>query len=620
MKNIKIRSHRWFIALAFCTLHSALSTAEAQGTAFTYQGRLNTNAVPANGLYDFEFSLSNAPSGGSQIGSRITQTALGVTNGLFTTTLNFGAVFTGNDTWLAISVRSNSVGSYTLMTPLQELTPTPYAMFADTASNVSGTILPAQLPASVVTNNETNVTLGNVTVGGSLTLAEPATMYAGSRLLLRADGSSNFFSGPSAGAATTSGSYNTGISDYALSSNLSGSFNTAIGFEAMIANTNGNYDTAIGCNALLENTTGNGNTATGFEALVYNTIGDFNTASGYAAMTANTTGGGNTATGVEALYANANGNNNAAYGLQALFQNGAGNNNVAVGCTALRDTTNDNNLVAVGFSALYQDNAGSNKFTVSSNGENTAIGYLALYLDTTGAGNTGLGYQAIYVNTNGNGNTALGDSALGALTSGSNNVAVGYQAGLNITTGNNNIYIGNAGVSGDNGVIRIGTTNLQANDTLIAGIWGVTLPGGQGVPVYVDAGGHLGTATSSGRFKQDIQSMANTSEALYSLRPVTFKYKPGIDPKGAPQFGLIAEEVDQVDPDLVVRDDKHQIYTVRYEAVNAMLLNEFLKQHRKVQEQSTEIETLKGKADKVDSLEKQLNELKQMVQSLAARK
>jgi hypothetical protein len=137
------------------------------------------------------------------------------------------------------------------------------------------------------------------------------------------------------------------------------------------------------------------------------------------------------------------------------------------------------------------------------------------------------------------------------------------------------------------------------------------------VAVYVDTSGQLGTLTSSRRFKEDIQGMDQASEVLYALEPVTFKYKPGVDPQGTPQFGLVAEDVEKVDPDLVAHDDQGKIYTVRYQAVDAMLLNEFLKEHRTVEEQKAELETLKAKASKVDALEKRLNELEQVVQSLA---
>jgi len=191
---------------------------------------------------------------------------------------------------------------------------------------------------------------------------------------------------------------------------------------------------------------------------------------------------------------------------------------------------------------------------------------------------------------------------------------LGYQAGYNVTTGNNNIEIGNLGTTNDNNTICIGTQGIQTN-TSIAGIFGATAAGG--VPVYVTCSGQLGTVSSSARFKMDIQSMNGASEVLLSLRPVTFRYKSDIDPHGTPQFGLVAEDVAKVDPDLVARDDKHQIYTVRYEAVNAMLLDEFLKEHRKVEEQGVENETLKAK---VGSLEKKMEELQTLVNQLATRK
>jgi len=170
MKN---RIWRLLIALALvalATLNSQLSTACAQGTAFTYQGRLNASGSPATGLYDFQFSLSNAPSGGSQIGATVTNLAVGVTNGLFTTTIDFGAVFIGETAWLAISVRTNGTGSYAGLNPPQTLTPTPYAIFANTASNVSGTVPLAQLPNTVVTNNQSSLTVGNATVNDNLNL------------------------------------------------------------------------------------------------------------------------------------------------------------------------------------------------------------------------------------------------------------------------------------------------------------------------------------------------------------------------------------------------------------------------------------------------------------------
>jgi hypothetical protein len=160
---------------------------------------------------------------------------------------------------------------------------------------------------------------------------------------------------------------------------------------------------------------------------------------------------------------------------------------------------------------------------------------------------------------------------------------------LNLTTGSYNIDIGNEGVAGDANTIKIGVQGTQAA-TYIAGIHGATVAGG--VEVVVDAAGQLGVKTSSARFKEEIKPMDEASEAILALKPVTFRYKKELDPQGIPQFGLVAEQVEKVDPDLVVRDEKGQVYTVRYEAVNAMLLNEFLKEHQRVQE-------LQGRVDEM---------------------
>jgi hypothetical protein len=198
--------------------------------------------------------------------------------------------------------------------------------------------------------------------------------------------------------------------------------------------------------------------------------------------------------------------------------------------------------------------------------------------NVTGTANTATGWHALKSNT-GHGNTAIGFFALNDNTTGSSNIAVGRSAGRSLTTGSNNIDIGNIGVAAEGNTIRIGT-DQQA--TYIAGISGKTATAG--AAVFVTASGKLGTVTSSRRFKKDIADMNAASEALLALRPVTFRYKPELDKDGIPQYGLVAEEVAEVNPDLVLRDENGEIYTVRYEAVNAMLLNEFLKEHRKVQE------------------------------------
>jgi hypothetical protein len=204
---------------------------------------------------------------------------------------------------------------------------------------------------------------------------------------------------------------------------------------------------------------------------------------------------------------------------------------------------------------------------------------LALFDNTDGDFNTAIGNHALRNNTSGNGNMAIGHAALFFNSTGSGNIALGNNAGLNITTGSNNIDIGNTGVAGESGFIRIGNNHSFC---FISGIYGRLASGG--AAVYIKSDGQLGTSTSSRRFKEEIKPMQRTSEVLFGLKPVTFRYKKELDPQGIPQFGLVAEDVEKVNPDLVVRDGEGKLSTVRYDAINAMLLNEFLKEHGKVQE------------------------------------
>ena len=226
-------------------------------------------------------------------------------------------------------------------------------------------------------------------------------------------------------------------------------------------------------------------------------------------------------------------------------------------------------------------------------GQNTATGDYALFNLTTGTRNTAIGFWALNTNTTGGKNTAIGFQALVDNTSGKNNIALGYAAGI-FTAGDNNIHIGNVGAE-ESDTIRIGTVagrgirDFQSN-TYIAGISGVTIAAG--LPVMIDVNGHLGSTTSSERFKDEVKPMDKTSEAILALKPVTFHYKKELDPDGIPQFGLVAEQVEKVSPDLVARDKEGRPYSVRYEAVNAMLLNEFLKEHKTVQEQGETIARL----------------------------
>jgi endosialidase-like protein len=332
-----------------------------------------------------------------------------------------------------------------------------------------------------------------------------------------------------------------------------------------------NDNTVLGEDALISNTTGNSNTATGKDALANNTIGSTNTATGSSALFSNTTGSGNTAVGYLALQVNTTGYLNTAIGGEALFQNSTGTDNTAVGYEALGLNTTGSSNTAIGLLALNRNTSADN---------NTATGFYALNSNTTGAANAATGSQALYKNITGNFNTATGYRALGRNTTGRTNIGLGFEAGLNLTTGSNNIDIGNGGVQAESNTIRIGTVGTQTA-TFIAGINGATVP--TGLAVIVDAGGHLGTVTSSARFKETIKPMDKASEAILALEPVTFHYKHELDPAGIPQFGLVAEEVERVNPDLVARDAYGKAYSVRYEAVNAMLLNEFLKEHVKVE-------------------------------------
>jgi len=307
----------------------------------------------------------------------------------------------------------------------------------------------------------------------------------------------------------------------------------------------------------------NGNTAEGDDALLNLTSGTNNTAIGFEALLNNTTGFQNTATGFQALERNTTGSDNTANGFFALGGNRTGFVNTAIGGFALGDNT--------------------------TGGGNTATGFEALESNRAGDFNTATGFEALLSNTTGRNNTAAGQRSLSSNTTGNFNIALGPNAGDKLTTGANNIDIGNRGVAGEADTIRIGDQQTQTA-TFIAGIIGAAVAG---PVVHINSSGQLGVPPSSARFKDEIKPMDKASEAILALKPVTFHYKHELDPDGIPQFGLVAEDVEKVNPDLVVRDAKGEIYTVRYEAVNAMLLNEFLKEHRKVQQQEATIVQIK---------------------------
>ena len=301
-----------------------------------------------------------------------------------------------------------------------------------------------------------------------------------------------------------------------------------------------------------------GNTAEGQQALLSLTTGTYNTAVGWFSLRSNTEGQFNTAIGAGALFANVgdqieHGTENTAIGAGALLNNATGLDNTANGAFALFANTNGSG--------------------------NTATGVAALQRNTTGGGNTAIGQAALNENTTGSFNTAVGTAAL-LLASGDSNTVVGAGAGGNIGNANNVICIGQ------------GVTGADVNDSCYIGnIW--NQPGGSQA-VYVNSDGKLGALVSSRRFKDEIKPIEQESEIIYGLRPVSFRYKPEIEPTRPRAFGLIAEDVEKVSPDLVTRGSDGKVNSVRYDAVNAMLLNEFLKAHKTIQDQNATIVELKS--------------------------
>ncbi len=333
-------------------------------------------------------------------------------------------------------------------------------------------------------------------------------------------------------------------------------YDTAYGTGALASESAGNYNTAYGYNALDHNTNGGSNTGVGLSALQQNTTGSSNTAVGVDSLYNTTTGGSNTAIGDGALFANTTGYSNTASGVGALFTNMTGYDNLASGYTTLHNNTTGHSNTASGVSALYSNNTGGN--------------------------NTALGFQALWSNTGGNSNTAAGVNALSALTSGNDNIAIGFHAGTLNTGGSTDIYIGNPGFKGsESNVMRIGRAQTK---TFIAGIKGVPL---SGATVVINSAGQLGVVASSARYKKDIEPLAGSADKLAQLRPVSFRYKTEA---GATHYGLIAEEVDKVMPELVVRDEKNRPESVQYQEIIPLLLQQWKAQRSEIARQRALIE------------------------------
>jgi hypothetical protein len=352
---------------------------------------------------------------------------------------------------------------------------------------------------------------------------------------------------------------NTAMGRNALWALINGFGNTAVGDSALASNYGGVQNTAVGVSALYANSTAGSNTAVGHSALATTTTGSANTAVGAGAMNQNTTGYNNTAVGAGALRANQLGYGNVAVGDAALVANGSGSFNAALGAEALLANT--------------------------TGSQNSAIGGQALFRNTIGWGNTALGQSAALGNVSGSGNTALGQSALYTNATGSGNIAIGNSAGANLT-GSNNIAIGAAGAVGENGVIRIGSAPQQ-NTVYVAGIATTRITG---ATVVVNSAGVLGVLASSERYKTAIAPMGRGTERLQALKPVTFHLKD--EPEGALQYGLIAEDVERVFPELVIHDAEGRSQGVRYDELAPMLLNEWQQQQARIAEQGAALAAL----------------------------
>jgi hypothetical protein len=357
------------------------------------------------------------------------------------------------------------------------------------------------------------------------------------------------------GNINVTGSIQAGSSGPVFQVPNNGTSNLGIGLGAMQLNPTGSGNTGVGDNSLSANSTGGQNTALGTNALKANSSASGNTAIGWNALASNTLAAGNTAVGYNALSSNTVGTSNTAFGFNAMPSNISGSNNLAIGSAAMDAS--------------------------QSGSDNTAVGNGALNASVSGAGNTAIGINALVQSLN------------------SNNIAIGLSAGNQLVNGSNNIYIANAGANTESGVIRIGTAGLQST-AFIAGVRGTTTGAANAIPVMIDSNGQLGTMSSSARFKEDIHDMGEASDRLFDLRPVTFRYKQHYSDGSQPiEYGLIAEEVEQVYPDLVVRSNDGQIETVQYQKLTPLLLNEVKKLNKQNQVLESEIQMLKAQVNEL---------------------
>lgn len=722
------------IGLVVLALLTSLLRGHGQGTTFNYQGRLDNQGEPANGLYDLVFALYTNDAGGFPLSAPLIKSAMNVTNGLFTTFLDFGAgIFRGQPCWLEIGVRPAGGEAFNPLTPRQPVRPAPYAMFADAARSLAGPVSTEQL-SGLVNNNQlqsNSITIspgvglsggGTTFLGGQMTLTNtgvlsvlglgnllaqtkggavylgdngtslntPSTLVArdatggfsasgitlngllnigtpgGSvgvgqdSLVNNTDGRANTGVGFRALWQTTTGGANTAVGFEALQSNngqansalgvyalrlnttgcnnsafgngagfynLSGSNNTAMGNYALFYNTSANNNTAIGASAMFANSTGNDNSALGFSALSANTIGTSNSALGSFALYSNTIGSNNTALGTLAMFSTTSGSRNSALGHGALYSNITGNNNTACGYEALSYNTTGSFNLGLGYGSLYANTSGSfnsacggwalnnnqsgsyntasgfQALIINGTGSyDTATGSSALFRNTTGSYNTAGGYQSLYSNTTGNNNTALGNGALYANSVGSNNIALGHLSGSNVT-GSFTICIGNKGAAGEGGTIRIGEPSIH----------GATFLSGT-----VFANGFAVTSDRNAKENfQEIDSLA-ILEKVAALPVSEWQYRTNAD-KGR-HIGPMAQDFAAAFR-LNGGDDRHLSVVDEGGVALAAIQGLNRKLESAMQSRETQIQRLTRKMEEKDSrleaLERQLNEMKQIIQKLA---
>ena len=444
--------------------------------------------------------------------------------------------------------------------------------------------------------------------------------------VVQSDSASDTAMGASALAALTTGYQNTGGGTGALQQNTTGFKNAAFGFAALSRNVSGFDNAAFGSGALYQNPggsygAGSDNSAFGMDALYSNLYGGHSVAIGSHALYAfvgDVPYGGNgisanTAVGAYALYSATDGSQNTAVGNNAMYYNTQGSSNVAVGDSAFYSGNGQNNT-AIGFSAMdlatsgdYNTAVGSLSMTHGGNGGyNVSVGANAMELNANGGYNTALGYAAL-LSATGSNSVAIGYNSLSSQTTGGNNIAIGTNAGARIVAGTNNIDIGASPSGDESDSIRIGTTKVHK----YAYIMGINTQRVTGAAVYVTSTGQLGVLASSERYKTAVKPISAAAGKLDDLRPVSFHLKN--DPNGPIQYGLIAEEVDRVYPELVIRDEAGVIQGVRYEELAPMLLSQIKQDH----ESAARIEkVVRTQANKIEHLEQQLGEMREALLQL----